>query len=100
MWSKILTDDDGPYLELMAGAWSDNQPDYSWIQPGETREWQHSWYPIQKMGGIKAANRDVAVNLEVTNRTAKVTVNVTKEFRGAKVRLVLAQSAQSPSRSR
>ena len=33
-WEKILTDDDGPYLELMIGAWSDNQPDYSWIQPG------------------------------------------------------------------
>ncbi len=33
MWDKILTDDDGPYIELMVGAYSDNQPDYSWIQP-------------------------------------------------------------------
>jgi hypothetical protein len=34
MWDKMLTDTDGPYLELMAGAYSDNQPDYSWAQPG------------------------------------------------------------------
>ncbi|MBW7995150.1 MAG: DUF5107 domain-containing protein, partial [Candidatus Glassbacteria bacterium] len=30
MWDKVLTDSDGPYLEIMTGAWSDNQPDYSW----------------------------------------------------------------------
>ncbi len=30
-WDKILTDDDGPYLEIMVGAYSDNQPDYSWF---------------------------------------------------------------------
>ncbi len=34
MWdSEVLTDSDGPYAELMAGAYSDNQPDYSWIKP-------------------------------------------------------------------
>ena len=33
MWDKILTDTDGPYIELMTGAYSDNQPDYSWLQP-------------------------------------------------------------------
>ena len=45
MWDTILTDEDGPYLELMAGAFSDNQPDYSWIQPGEVKTWKHYWYP-------------------------------------------------------
>jgi tetratricopeptide (TPR) repeat protein len=86
-WSEILTDEDGPYLELMAGAWSDNQPDYSWIQPGETREWKHWWYPIRGMGGVKAATRDAAVNLEVTNRVAKIAVNATKELPSVHVRL-------------
>ena len=87
MWTKILSDEDGPYLELMAGAWSDNQPDYSWIQPGETREWKHWWYPIRNMGGVKAANHDVALNLEVTNRSVRIAVNTTREFRELKVRL-------------
>lgn len=87
MWTRILTDEDGPYLELMAGAWSDNQPDYSWIQPGETREWKHWWYPIRNLGGVKAATRDAAVNLEVTNRTAKIAVNATRLFTNAIVEL-------------
>ena len=94
MWTKILTDEDGPYLELMAGAWSDNQPDYSWIQPGETREWKHWWYPVRELGGVKAATRDAAVNLKVTNRTAKIAVNATKEFKGANVRLALRSSGR------
>jgi len=99
MWTKILTDADGPYLELMAGAWSDNQPDYSWIQPGETREWKHWWYPIRNLGGVKAATRDVALNLEVTNRTAKIAVNVTKELKGAKVHLELRSSGRESAPS-
>ena len=99
MWTKILTDEDGPYLELMAGAWSDNQPDYSWIQPGETREWKHWWYPVRDLGGVKAATRDAAVNLEVTNRTAKIAVNATREFRGANVRLALRSSGRESAPS-
>lgn len=101
MWSNILSDEDGPYLELMAGAWSDNQPDYSWIQPGETREWQHWWYPVRELGGVKAATRDAAVNLEVTNGTAFVSVNATAEFPNSRIRLEdVAQSKTLFSRTR
>jgi tetratricopeptide (TPR) repeat protein len=84
-WSKILTDDDGPYLELMAGAWSDNQPDYSWLQPGETREWKHYWYPVRNLGTCKMANTEAAVNLEFTNKTLKVLVNTTVELKDAAI---------------
>jgi tetratricopeptide (TPR) repeat protein len=66
MWDKILTDDDGPYIELMVGAYSDNQPDYSWLQPYETKSVQMFWYPFRQIGGVKKANLDAAVNLEVT----------------------------------
>jgi tetratricopeptide (TPR) repeat protein len=71
-WEKVLTDDDGPYLELMVGAYSDNQPDYSWMQPYETRSFSMSWYPFRGVGGVKKANLDAAVNLEVDNGAAKV----------------------------
>ncbi|MGA2540592.1 MAG: DUF5107 domain-containing protein [Verrucomicrobiota bacterium] len=74
MWDKILTDDDGPYIELMAGAYSDNQPDYSWLQPYETKSFQMYWYPFRDIDGVKNANLDAAVNLEIdTNKNvAKV----------------------------
>ncbi len=64
MWEKMFTENDGQYLELMVGAYSDNQPDYSWIGPGETRVFKQYWYPVQKIGGVKNANTDAAVNLE------------------------------------
>ena len=99
MWTKILSDEDGPYLELMAGAWSDNQPDYSWIQPGETREWQHWWYPVREMGGVKAATRDVAANLEVTNNVARIAANATTEFAGARVKLTSSEGKELLARA-
>ncbi|MDR0756297.1 MAG: DUF5107 domain-containing protein, partial [Tannerella sp.] len=85
MWDKMLSDHDGPYLELMVGAFSDNQPDYSWIAPGEIREFSQTWYPIREIRGVKHANRDAAVNLERT-ATDKVFIgfNATAAFKNAK----------------
>lgn len=88
MWDKILTETDGPYIELMAGAYSDNQPDYSWIQPYEVKIWKQYWYPIRQIGSVKNANLDAAVNLEVdSERKAKIGLNTTAEFADAKVEL-------------
>ena len=90
MWSRILTDADGPYLELMAGAYSDNQPDYSWIQPGEVKTWKHYWYPVREIGAVKNATLDAAVNLEYANRTLRVAFNATAQFTNAQARVTLA----------
>ncbi len=88
MWDKILTDDDGPYIELMAGAYSDNQPDYSWLQPGETKAVRMFWYPFHTIQGVKNANLDGAVNLEVgSNQVATVGFCVTAPHRAATVAL-------------
>lgn len=87
-WGRILTETNGPYLELMAGAYSDNQPDYSWIQPGEVKTWKHYWYPTRQLGAAKRANRDAAVNLDVTNHIAQIAFNTTAEFRDARVTLL------------
>ncbi len=58
-----LTDSDGPYAEIMAGAYSDNQPDYSWIQPHEVKVFTQSWFPLRGLGGLCNATLDAAVNL-------------------------------------
>lgn len=71
-WEKLLTDEDGPYIELMTGAYSDNQPDYTWLQPYETRSFSLNWYPFRDIGGVKRANLEAAVNLDVTTGTATV----------------------------
>ncbi|MGB9606106.1 MAG: DUF5107 domain-containing protein, partial [Bryobacteraceae bacterium] len=72
MWDRILTDEDGPYIELMVGAYSDNQPDYSWLQPFETRSFEIYWYPFREIGGVKNANLHAAVNLEISGGRARL----------------------------
>ena len=64
VWDKVLTDNDGPYLELMVGCWSDNQPDYSWIAPYETRKVKQFWFPVKGIGGVKNVTIDGAVNVD------------------------------------
>jgi tetratricopeptide (TPR) repeat protein len=86
-WDATLTDDDGPYMELMVGAYSDNQPDYSWLQPYETRSFSMNWYPFRDIGGVKQANLDAAVNLEVNDGMAKVGFYTTCAHTSARVTL-------------
>jgi tetratricopeptide (TPR) repeat protein len=88
MWDKILADDGRPYIEIMYGAYSDNQPDYSWLQPFEERSFGMSWYPVRGTDGAKNANLDATVNLEVKDGTAKFGFYTTKAYSGATVRLL------------
>ena len=48
----------------MVGAFSDNQPDYSWIKPYEVKTFKQYWYPVKDIQGFKYANLNGAVNLE------------------------------------
>ena len=86
-WERNLTDADGPYIELMAGMYTDNQPDFSWIQPYERKTFSQFWYPVQKIGPAKDANCRLAVNLETGDRSARVGVCVTESFPRAAISL-------------
>jgi tetratricopeptide (TPR) repeat protein len=92
-WERNLTDEDGPYIELMAGVYTDNQPDFSWLQPYETKTFSQFWYPIQEIGPPVAANRRLALNLEVEGRQATLGVCATEVLPWAKVRLTAAGQA-------
>jgi tetratricopeptide (TPR) repeat protein len=83
--NQELTDEDGHYIELMAGAWTDNQPDYSWIQPFESKSAKMTWFPVRNLGGLKYANVNGALNLEVANGRAKLAINTTAGHEAAKV---------------
>ena len=86
-WDRNLTDEDGPYIELMAGAYTDNQPDFSFLAPGETKTFRHFWYPIREIGPAHKANQDVALSLTISTREARIGVCATQAFPAAKVRL-------------
>ena len=88
VWDKVLTDSDGPYLELMVGCWSDNQPDYSWIAPYETRTVDQFWFPVKGIGGVKNATVDGAVNVDrLEDDRLLVGFHSTRELAGCTVRL-------------
>ena len=87
-WDKRLTDSDGPYLELMAGVFSDNQPDYSWSQPYESKMATQYWYPVRDMGGMEYANENGAVHLDVSAfPKVSIRLNTTSAHSGAFARL-------------
>jgi tetratricopeptide (TPR) repeat protein len=73
-WDRHLTDEDGPYIELMCGAYTDNQPDFSWLQPGEEKRFTQIFMPYKRIGAPKNASKDVVLNLQVADGAAKIGV--------------------------
>ncbi len=63
-WEAALTDTDGQYCELMAGSFTDDQPDFTWLAPYETKYFSQFWYPTQGIGYVTYANLDAAVSVE------------------------------------
>jgi tetratricopeptide (TPR) repeat protein len=92
-WDRNLTDEDGPYVELMTGVFTDNQPDFSWLMPCEEKTFKQYFMPYKNIGVVKNASVDAAVNLEVDAGTRRATVqayatglfeNAVVELRGLK----------------
>jgi len=92
-WDRHLTDEDGPYIELMTGVYTDNQPDFTWLQPYEEKSFKQYFMPYKDIGVVKNASIDAAVNLEVeetgagAGRQAVVQAYATSAFEGAVVEL-------------
>lgn len=78
-WDRQLTDNDGPYFELMCGVYTDNQPDFSWIMANEVREFKQYFMPYKEIGYVKNASTDAMVNLEIEGDVADIKVYVTQQ---------------------
>ncbi|RYE59114.1 MAG: DUF5107 domain-containing protein [Sphingobacteriales bacterium] len=85
-WDRNLTDEDGPYIELMTGVFTDNQPDFSWLLPNEQKAFTQYFMPYRELGMIKNATKDVMLSVA--------------EIEGGIVLKVFATSLQSDSRIR
>ena len=83
---ETLTDSDGPYVELMTAAYSDNQPDYCWINPQESKEFTAYWYGIRNLNNVNRGNEKATVNMDINpSGDIHVAANVTQIRRNAKV---------------
>lgn len=63
-WDRALTDTDGPYIELMAGVYTENQPDFSWLMPYEEKSFVQYFMPYRELGIVKNASRDFLINID------------------------------------
>ena len=77
-WDRNLTDNaspsDGlpvgsirtgfrPYIELMAGVYTENQPDFTWLMPYEEKQFVQYFMPYRELGVVKQASKDFILNL-------------------------------------
>jgi tetratricopeptide (TPR) repeat protein len=86
-WDRNLSDDDAPYIEIMAGVYTDNQPDFSFLMPGETRTFNQYWYPFQKIGPATAANLDAAMSLVIKDGKVRLGIAATLSLENAIAKL-------------
>jgi tetratricopeptide (TPR) repeat protein len=82
-WDKNLTDEDGPYIELMTGVFTDNQPDFSWIQPFEERTFKQYFMPYSELGIVKNATKEAMVNLESSTNEITIKFYTTAAYNNA-----------------
>lgn len=87
-WDRNLTDEDGPYIELMTGVFTDNQPDFSWIQPYEEKTFVQYFMPYRDVGEVKNATKDAIVNIECSEKEIEIKLYVTSNYMNLEVRLV------------
>ena len=53
-----------PYIELMAGVYTENQPDFTWLMPYEEKQFVQYFMPYRELGIVKQASKDFIMNIE------------------------------------
>ncbi len=84
-WDRNLTDENGPYIELMAGVYTDNQPDFAWLQPYEVKSWSQYFMPYAVVGQVKNATKDLVLNMDVQQGNAHIILYATAIFEELKI---------------
>ena len=52
-----------PYIELMAGVYTENQPDFTWLMPYEEKQFVQYFMPYREVGMVKQASKDFIIGL-------------------------------------
>lgn len=79
-WDRNLTDEDGPYIELMTGVYTDNQPDFTWLKPFEEKTFKQYFMPYKEVGAVKNASIHAVLNMEVKEDGVFICVYGTEKY--------------------
>ena len=81
-----------PYIELMAGVYTENQPDFTWLMPYEEKQFVQYFMPYREIGIVKQASKDFILSLSPdpspTGEGRSVTIKVLATSK-QEVRIVL-----------
>ncbi len=91
-WDRSLTNNDGPYVELMSGVYTDNQPDFSFLAPGETKTFSQYWYPIGDIGVPDLANLHAALRVDNSEGLVSLHLQVTENLPQARLIVRMGES--------
>ncbi len=98
-WDRNLTDEDGPYVELMTGCFTDNQPDFTWLLPYEEKVFTQYFMPYKEVGMVKNATIDASVGLEVKDGRGELTVYTTGREEDAQILIYLGEELWKEERA-
>ncbi len=84
-WDRNLTDEDGPYIELMTGMYCDNQPDFSWLKPYEEKVFKQYFMPYKAVGQVKNASIHAVLNSEIRKDSLYVCAYATEKYDRARI---------------
>ncbi|MCI6467780.1 MAG: DUF5107 domain-containing protein [Faecalicatena sp.] len=84
-WDRNLTDEDGPYIELMTGVYTENQPDFTWLKPFEEKTFKQYFMPYKKVGQVKNATINAVLNVEPDTEGVHVIVYGTQRYEKAEI---------------
>jgi len=84
---SVLTDEDGPYIEVQSGPLK-TQADYAMLAPGQEVRWREFWYPVAGLAdGFEFATKDVAVQRRAVEGGVELLVHPSGRFVDAVIRL-------------
>ncbi len=81
-----------PYIELMAGVYTENQPDFTWLMPYEEKQFTQYFMPYREIGIVKQATKDFIFNIDSNPQDGTATFKVLATSR-QKVHMVLKSDA-------
>lgn len=87
-WDRNLTDENGPYIELMTGVFTDNQPDFTFLKPYEEKTFIQYFMPYKGVGAVKNASTEVVMNVEIRGNEIQTMVYSPMELKGVTVELL------------
>ncbi len=86
-WDRNLTDKNGPYIELMCGVYTDNQPDFSWLMPYEQKAFTQYFMPYQDIGLVKNASKDAMLNVEFVDDKLRIKAYATGVYPNTTIKI-------------